>query len=976
MLDTHLLKTTFRKLLTYTYFDKSDMVLRYNVASFAKSLADETKENEVFEQILRVAKGEDDVLLNKWLTKMSLVFMPKKMRPTKSEEKDGHLITNIPAKAVTLERLLIKADIPVELLIIDVAWVLLYGYKVDDRLSDDCWGNRVDLAANRGMVRKGNSLFKKYHTQYRRWWKTGIDVANKQLKEEKNVSIICFDIENYYHSIDFDFESFLAEYDDNWPNDKIKDDSLTVVLRRVYERYWQLTQTSDEEALCGRNEGKRPMSLSLLSSCVFANWYLSPLDEFISTTYKPLYYGRYVDDCMVVVETKSQSDNCKDSIEEELPGLFKWDDDERARFGFSDKLKGLSLQEKKLYIYRFDCELPQASLEKYEEDQIERSSEYRFQTDEAEGDYGGLETVTLINALEANEEDGRRFDILEENKYKLSVFLSKLAVKLAKYGKDYEHYDEVAKVAHYFRDSLLIKHYPLWERLMTVFVLAGQKELVAEFVKNAKQQIRSLDVAEGVFVNNKPAGIERLQKGLLNHLEQSRLMALSLNKGNTRIDTLYLDTFMVRMHYNCYPLQEFTKRFKIEGVRLSAKDLKYDKSLLRYRWIPYFVKLFDVTLAFSVGKTYDPGIFEKAFYWYMLMNGLGDLGDYSNAFVRRPDADAVGEFNTQLSLDYENRDKLTVAVVNMEMKDSVETLIDNYGIPDAKKTHSMLRILDQITNIPSTNIFLLPEVSLPYYELRNYCRYAAQNNRAFTAGLEYVVMRKTVYNYVVTCLPVILFGQKDALPVVRLKNYYSPDEEDKIVKHSHKVPHNRKVYQNLYHWLGHVFTTYYCYELTSIKDRSFFFGKVDAVYCPVYNKDTYYFNNIAESLVRDMHCYFVLSNVSHYGDSRVTKPASHVTMNMMKVKGGNTDDNNEIVLSAELDIEGLRQFQQLSLQDQATAENEKRFGFKRTPPGYTAMMAKEREAKRFLYPSHGWIEELLSDLSRACLEYQPVWKKR
>lgn len=974
MLDIALIKVAFRKLLTYTYFDKSDMVLRHNVATFAKSLTDEATETIVFEHILQVASGNDDALLQEWLNRMSLVFLPKKIVPSGGEDYGNHLITNMPAKSVSVERLLIKTDIPVELLIIDVAWVLLYGYKVDDCLSEDCWGNRVDLAANRGMVRKGNSLFKKYHTQYRRWWKTGIDEANRRLKEGKNISIVCFDIENYYHSIDFDFDAFLSEYDGNWPKDVIKEDKLTGVIKKIYERYWQLTQESDEEALCGRNEGKMPMSLSLLSSCIFANWYLLPLDEHILKTYKPLYYGRYVDDCMIVVETKSDSDDYKESIDNELPGLFKWGDDGRAKFDFSDKLNGLSLQEKKLYLYRFDCELPQTSLEKYEADQIERSSEYRFQTDEAECDYGGLETVTLVNALEANEEDGRRFDILEENKYKLSVFLSKLAIKLAKYGSEYEHFEEVTKIVRYFRDGLLIKHYPLWERMLTIFVLAGKKELVEQFAVAAKKQILLMDVDEKVFARDKKAGRKRLQECLLHHLKQSRLMALSLYKGRSRIDTLYLDTLMVRMHYNSYPLQEFTGRFRYDGVRLQAKDLKYKQCALRYRWIPYFVKLYDVVLALSIGKSYHPEVFKRAFSLYITMNGLGDEGNHIKALVCRPAHDVVSEFNTQLSLEYEDKDKLTVAVVNMDLKEDVETLIDSFGVPNAKKTHSMLKILDQVTNIPSTNMFVLPEVSLPYYELRNFCRYAAHNSRAFTAGLEYVVSRKTVYNYVVTCLPVVLYGQKDALPVVRLKNYYAPEEARKIKAKGFRVPLNRKTYQNLYHWLGHVFTTYYCYELTSIRERSFFFGKVDAIYCPVFNKDTYYFNNIAESLVRDMHCYFILSNVSHFGDSRVTKPDSHVKMNMMKVKGGNTDDNNEVVLSTVLDIDGLRKFQQLSISDQNSDEDKE--PFKSTPPGYTPQMAKDRDGKRFIYNSKGRMDQILADLSQVCMEYQPVWKKR
>ena len=60
MLNINLLKTAFRKLLTYTYFDKSDMVLRRNVALFAKSLTDEEKETEIFGRILKVANGKND----------------------------------------------------------------------------------------------------------------------------------------------------------------------------------------------------------------------------------------------------------------------------------------------------------------------------------------------------------------------------------------------------------------------------------------------------------------------------------------------------------------------------------------------------------------------------------------------------------------------------------------------------------------------------------------------------------------------------------------------------------------------------------------------------------------------------------------------------------------------------------------------------------------------------------------------------
>lgn len=49
MIDINLLKTDFRKLLTYTYFDKSDMVLLRNVALFTKSLTKE-KNREIIKK--------------------------------------------------------------------------------------------------------------------------------------------------------------------------------------------------------------------------------------------------------------------------------------------------------------------------------------------------------------------------------------------------------------------------------------------------------------------------------------------------------------------------------------------------------------------------------------------------------------------------------------------------------------------------------------------------------------------------------------------------------------------------------------------------------------------------------------------------------------------------------------------------------------------------------------------------------------
>lgn len=967
-LTTDLLKTAFRKLLTATYFDKTDMMQRHRVAMFVKQLA--TDEERIFQELLSVANGENAGLLEEWLSRINLAFYPKKVSSIE-EKSDEHVITNVPPQEMMVERLLVKANIPVELCILDVAWLLLYGYKVDSRLQTCSYGNRMDLIANDSGVRIGNSLFKKYQNQYKAWWENGIVAANKYLKQKENIIIINFDICNCYHSINFDFEEFLAYYDSQWPEDKIYDDSLTKTIISIYQHYWEITQTSDEDVFQGNNKGKRPLPLMLMSAHVLANWYLSPLDDYILKRYQPLYYGRYVDDCMVVVKTRSDNAELKDSIAKELPGMMTFGET-NATFAFPEVEGGLyerlttfELQQEKLYLYRFNCLLPQSSLDEFVQGMMERSSEFRFLTDDSDTGNVNLEFVTLVNTLDAEEEPGRRFNILEENKYKLAVYLAKLTTKLAKYGASYEHYDEVEKIYRYFTDGLLIKHYQLWEKLMTVYVLAGRKDCVRDLIKTASIQIQKIHVKDGLFARDANEGLRRVQACLQFHLDQSAAMALNLHKEDTDVDSLYLDTFMVRMHYNQLPMQEFSEEFATEGVRLQMNRYVLRADLLHYKWIPYYVKYYSIVSVLSLGKPYDPNIFKDAFAIYCTLNHVGNAFDWM-AFCRMPQGDIVTEFNVDLTYSPLYEDKRTVSVVEMDIEDKdTDFSIDQFGVVDPQKVKVFDDILDQITKIYKTDIFILPELSLPIYELMGYCLYSSKKEVAYVAGMEYVVKDETIYNYIITCLPITLYGQRDAVPVIRLKNHYAPRELKHIIVDKKKnVPPAGPVWQNLYHWHGHVFTSYYCYELASIVERSFFFSKIDAMYCPVFNQDTYYFNNIAESTVRDMHCYFVLSNVSHYGDSRVTKPASHIVMNMLKVKGGNTVDNKAVVLSAELDVDGLRAFQQLN-DDQQEADK----SFKQTPPNYDKAMVKSRMKERFLYKYEDWNDAVVANIIEIGMRY-------
>ena len=87
-------------------------------------------------------------------------------------------------------------------------------------------------------------------------------------------------------------------------------------------------------------------------------------------------------------------------------------------------------------------------------------------------------------------------------------------------------------------------------------------------------------------------------------------------------------------------------------------------------------------------------------------------------------------------------------------------------------------------------------------------------------------------------------------------------------------------------------------------------------------------------------------------------------MNVMKVKGGNTKENKAVVLSAELEIDKLRNFQLL------TETRQKRDGtFKQTPPDYDKDEVKKRMKSKFLFEFERDLDDFIARLSEMIMQY-------
>lgn len=945
-----LLKKAFKKLLAYVYYDKSDMYLRRSAAEFVNKISQsEEVENEIFERISRivngVAKGDEKAKadLVEYLEKIRMQYFPKKLKVKGGLDK--RFVSNEAREENVVERLLIKPYIPIELQIIDVLWIMQYAKVLDASLSESCCGNRLVInSVNEDVELNEDFIFHKYSLKYQNWWMKGIDEANKYLKDDKDITIINLDITNFYHSVDVDFDAVIRDIRCSYPwCQEVGNAGTTRVVRLIHQRYRQIVVESGLQ-LFAENKNCRPLPLSLLSSAIIANWYLKPLDDYMVNNLKPIYYARYVDDLMIVVKTESEKKKAISRASDELKGLMK----KRGRELYLkipehdiDKLK---IQQDKVYVYSFTSQIPQLGIEKYVNEQVSRSSEFRFITDEVVESTLELENVTLVGTMDANYEDGKRFDILEESRYRLSVYLAKLASRLAKNPEETKYTDEVKKLHSYFSGSLLIKHYQLWERIATIFVLAGRYDYVDEFEIAVSDAITQMKCGDCLFVaDRKLTGMEVLKRSLSFHLAQSIAMALSLKRGDKVVEPVYTDAFLVRMHFNSSSLQEFMPEFAEAGIGKSSHNAvrEYMHLLNGRRWIPYYVKFYDVLCACSLGREFSPVTFEKAWALYCDINGYADRRQDYKKIIHFAIVNGilVGEFNADISFDNASRESINVSLIGMDIKKQPIDMIKGLNVIDVQHDKRLQIALDKITEIPSTHIFMMPECSLSISELMEYCRYSAKHEMAFVCGLEYYMRENVIYNYIVTCLPLKLYGRNDALPVIRLKNFYAPLERKTILNQNYYLPESFES-QAIYHWRGHVFSTYCCFELCNPQHRSFFFNYIDAMYCPVHNPDTYYFNNIAESTARDMHCFFVLSNVSGFGDSRVSVPAKHDRMNLLKVKGGNTSDNVVTVLSCTLDYNDLRDFQKHYNWNKEQGNDAL---YKPLPPGFNQDVINRRE---------------------------------
>jgi len=970
-------------LKSYAYHENLNLFLKQRVASFEVNEFDKALTDLTY--FLNDESWEDNKDFSDWLSDIDYHLLPKAINRVEDSsqnehnKKNGLFISNVrDSKHYQVSKVNYFINARVELHIIEILWSIVVGPALENELSSDCYGNRMHSSAksysDNFAKKENNALFKRYIEQYNKWRDQSIDVAANISKNGDDVALLSLDLKSYFYHVDLDFDQmrevvkdFFSEDDDNL----ILALKLTRMLELIFNQYNQkinhrLKETHNE---CN---GKQGLPIGFASSSIISNWYLSDFDNAIADKVRPIYYGRYVDDIIIVFKRPKLDDEnpIEKFIEKYMNGLLV-KHSENENYNIKVNENKLPLQKDKLILQYFDKNHSRAGLEIFKQELNERSSAFKF----------------LPSDHFDKELDKFAYDVLYDgsaNKLRSVVGLAENETELAKYLSSHITVHRLCKLdkkdavlpelAHFFKGQNALQFNRLWEKIYQYTLITKQYDFISDFFEYLNCEIDKINGCnEGVseVIESLTVEIRRDLHRYNNISLAITIGLLDINDPNPLHIPELLDTTrifqstkniqklgiefgseihnfswnfrasnLIRHHLVAWPLANYSAYkgdLTDESSFISESDFSLDDNKIDLS--PRFIH-FDEWQLFNISSYLQPGKdlnqwFDTSLQYYKERSFIQDFPIHN--------ASNQSEFNENIFKSkysigkLEDKNKLRLAIANLVVKEKdIEAALrkDKKANVSFERQENLYQILNTAIK-EKADILVIPEVSVPVSWLPFMVAFARRNQIAIVFGLEHWVVDNVAYNLIIEALPFKISNKyKSCAAIARLKNHYAPKELALIDTFRLKAGNKSIQPKILYHkvsWRGVTFTTYNCFELSDITHRVLFRSEIDLLFACVWNKDTNYYQHILESTVRDLHCYTVQSNTSQYGGSCVLRPTKTENKTMLYVKGG----ENASVLTTDIDIAALRDFQFKSNPDDTD-------DFKYLPPGYDSESVRER----------------------------------
>jgi hypothetical protein len=586
------INTAYRKLKSYIYYDKTDLRLRKRLAEFECAADFETK-LEAVQVVVNSSRPALHKDFEEWLQKIDFRIVPKKIKwgskgSDFDESANGKFITNVTSTAqIEIEKVNYFFDGPIELHLIAVLWIMEEGRFLDAQLGHECCGSRL-VASLHEDSDNSSGLFLKYHEQYSKWRDTGIRKAKQTLIEDRsNVAILGLDIQEYFYRIRLDFNAvgdainqakLEASNGDDIP---VKRNLLRCIdkmgrtYRKMIEPYLELTHT-------GLTELDSGLPIGLCSSLVLANWYLKDFDNLVRKSVRPSYYGRYVDDILIVVPAARDPEKVDGSpvsafVDEILVKTGILREPEDHRYELADR-NGLYLQQEKCILQYFDAKHSIAGLDKFQKKLEQNGSDFVLMpVDEADN---SMEDVAYEILYEGSVNKFRSIKGMAENRYELAKHLARQTI-LHLLTDDRPDPIVSLGLRKFFKGKNSIEYHDLWERVFTFFAISDDPKAANAFDRHLQAEMKRVRCADDVVTNH-------LVEDLKHHLKLSKAMAMALCEddwGFAEIIPGYdievlRNSNLIRHHFVRKPLLNYTKFTGPLTTRTVARKVHVDRRKL------------------------------------------------------------------------------------------------------------------------------------------------------------------------------------------------------------------------------------------------------------------------------------------------------------------------------------------------------------------------------------------------------------
>ena len=535
-LTNNVVEQAYLYLKSYSYHENINFFLKQKIAEFECDPRFDENIRKLSDS-LRRKNFTTSPAFKKWLESVDCRILPKSFKSPEDRNGNGRkdgglLISNVTTSSEYLaDRVNYFISAPVELHIIEVLWCLVVGPLVEEDLQECCCGSRLhDLAKN--FTRQENTgnfttLFRLYVKQYNSWRDQALKVATEISKKDEDVALLFLDFKSYFYEVNLNFEKIVNRIEKAFEDDRLcgialkLTDSLRSILSAYHEKTASLMKSTHPE--CG---DKTFLPIGFASSSILANWYLTEFDGEILETVRPDYYGRYVDDIIMVFRNPGTAEAIRTSIESFVGKFLErqlmrgGEEDSDPYFYAQVGDNRLPVQRDKLILHLLDREHSQVGLEVLKQELEERSSAFRFLPGEdVDRD---LDRFAYDIVYEGSRNKPRSVAGVVENETELVAYLTR-HIALHRLCEADRKDSVLPQLKRFFKGRNALRFSRLWEKVYQYAVVVKDNKFVRTFYESLDSEIAK---TKALSAAGKP--VDRLSGKLRKDLKLYNKISLGL----------------------------------------------------------------------------------------------------------------------------------------------------------------------------------------------------------------------------------------------------------------------------------------------------------------------------------------------------------------------------------------------------------------------------------------------------------------